>query len=235
MKATIKPFLLSVFFSMVVTLDAWAGALQSLDSIEHVAYEYVMEKVQADYDMPQIVMGNLDTRLRLQACDEPLMAFTHQDRVGLGNQTIGVKCQSAMRWTVYVPVSVKLFRPVVVAAKPLPAKHVLEAKDLIVKSVDVGTLRLGYLSETDSVLGQQLKYHVAMGTVISQQTVKPKKIVRRGEMITLIAVAGSMQVKMNGTALSDASLGQKIRVKNSSPKRVVEGVVDGPGLVRVSL
>ena len=54
-------------------------------------------------------------------------------------------------------------------------------------------------------------------------------------MITLIAVAGSMQVKMNGTALSDASLGQKIRVKNSSPKRVVEGVVDGPGLVRVSL
>jgi flagella basal body P-ring formation protein FlgA len=74
-----------------------------------------------------------------------------------------------------------------------------------------------------------------MGTVISQQTVKPKKIVRRGEMITLIAVAGSMQVKMNGTALSDASLGQKIRVKNSSPKRVVEGVVDGPGLVRVSL
>ena len=85
------------------------------------------------------------------------------------------------------------------------------------------------------MLGQQLKYPVAMGTVISQQTVKPKKIVRRGEMITLIAVAGSMQVKMNGTALSDASLGQKIRVKNSSSKRVVEGVVDGPGLVRVSL
>ena len=85
------------------------------------------------------------------------------------------------------------------------------------------------------MLGQQLKYPVAMGTVISKQTVKPKKIVRRGEMITLIAVAGSMQVKMNGTALSDASLGQKISVKNSSPKRVVEGVVDGPGLVCVSL
>jgi flagellar basal body P-ring formation protein FlgA len=235
MRISIMPFLLSVFFSMVITLDAWAGPLQSLNSIEHAAYEYAMEKTQSAYDLPQIVMGNLDSRLRLQACEEPLVAFTHKQRVGLGNQTIGVKCPSAKPWTVYVPVKVKLLKPVVVAAKAMSAKHILKATDVVVKQVDVGELRQGYLSDTALVVGQQLKYAIAMGTVIGQNAVKPEKIVRRGEMITLIAIAGGMQVKMNGTALSDASLGQRIRVKNSSSKRVIVGVVDAPGIVRVSL
>jgi hypothetical protein len=54
-----------------------------------------MEKAQVNYDLPQIIMGNLDSRLRLQVCDDELIAFTHQQRISLGNQTIGVKCQSA--------------------------------------------------------------------------------------------------------------------------------------------
>jgi flagella basal body P-ring formation protein FlgA len=194
-----------------------------------------MEKTQADYDLPQIAVGNLDARLRLQACDAALIAFTHKQRVGLGNQTIGVKCPTDQPWTIYVPVTVKLFKPVVVATKALSARHILTKSDVTVKQVDVGALRQGYLSDIALVVGQQLKRPLAVGMVINQNTVKPEKIVRRGEMITLIAVAGSMQVKMNGTALSDASLGQRVRVKNSSSKRVVIGVVDAPGVVRVKL
>ena len=40
---------------------------------------------------------------------------------------------------------------------------------------------------------------------------------------------------MSGMALSDGSLGQKVRVKNLSSKRIVEGVVDGPGVVKVTM
>lgn len=235
MMININWFLKSGFLCMAVVLNAWAGSIQSLDSIEHVAYEYAMEKAQANYDLPQIVMGNLDSRLRLQVCDDELIAFTHQQRISLGNQTIGVKCQSTSPWTVYVPVTVKLFQPVVVTTKAMSAKHILTADDLIVKRVDVSTLRRGYLKDKALVIGQELKYAVAIGTVISQSYVKPEKIVKRGELITLIATAGSMQVKMNGTAMSDASLGQRIKVKNNSSNRVVEGVVGAPGVVRVKL
>ena len=44
-----------------------------------------------------------------------------------------------------------------------------------------------------------------------------------------------MQVKMSGTALEDASLGQRVKVKNSSSKRIVEGVVNAAGIVYVSM
>jgi flagella basal body P-ring formation protein FlgA len=36
-------------------------------------------------------------------------------------------------------------------------------------------------------------------------------------------------------ALSDAVLGERIRVENSSSKRIVEGVVDAPGQVKISM
>lgn len=86
-----------------------------------------------------------------------------------------------------------------------------------------------------SLLGQQLKYPLAMGMVLPPRSLKNEKIVRRGEQIILVASAGSMEVRMNGTAMEDASMGEKVKVKNSSSQRVVEGIVHAPGIVRVTM
>lgn len=223
-----------VVIAMTVPFS-WAKPLQSIDSVEQAAYIHTMELAHAKYDMPQIVVGELDSRLRLQACNTEVEAFLPRGQVSLGHQTVGVKCSGDTPWTVYVPVNVKLMQAVVVASRPLPAKHILTEQDLAVRMVDVSRLRQTYVSDKVLLTGQQLKHSMSVGAVIGQNNVKPEKIIRRGEMITLVAEAGSMQVKMNGTALSDAILGQKIRVKNSSSKRVVEGIVQAPGLVKVSL
>jgi len=235
MRINIKSILLSLVLSLTLVVNGWAQSLQSLDSIEQTAYVYAMEQAQADYDLPQIVVGGLDSRLRLQQCDSTLEAFTQRDRIGLGNQTVGVKCSGSVPWSVYVPVTVKLFKPVVVTTKALAARHIITTADVSLKRVDVGAFKRGYLSDMSLVIGQQLKYPLSTGALLNRNNVKPEKIVRRGDLITLIAEAGSMSVRMNGTALSDASLGQRIKVKNSSSKRVVEGIVDAPGVVRVSL
>jgi flagella basal body P-ring formation protein FlgA len=235
MRVSIKPLLLNLLLSLMLVVEAWATPLQSLDSIEQAAYVYAMEHVQTHYDMPRIVVGSLDSRLRLQQCEHELEAFTAQNKVGLGNQTIGVKCDSSIPWSVYVPVIVKLFKPVVVTTKAMAAKHIITSTDVMLKRIDVASLRQGYLTDTKLLIGQQLKYAVSMGSALSQNKVKPEKIVRRGDLITLLAEVGEMEVRMNGTALSDASMGQRIQVKNSSSKRVVEGIVDAPGIVRVSM
>ena len=235
MSINIKSLLLGLALSLTLNTNGWAEALQSLDSIEQTAYVYAMEQAQADYDMPQIMVGSLDSRLRLQQCERTLEAFSQHDRVGLGNQTVGVKCNGSTPWSVYVPVTVKLFKPVVVTTKALAARHIIKASDVAVKRVDVGAFKQGYLSDATVIIGQQLKYPLPNGALLNHNNIKPEKIVRRGDLITLVAEAGAMKVRMNGTALSDASLGQRIKVKNSSSKRVVVGVVDGPGLVRVSL
>jgi len=226
---------LSLVCGIFVSFNLSADTLQALDRIEQVAYEYAMKQAQASYDNPQIAMDSLDNRLRLQACDSVLDVFSTKGVVGLGNQTIGVKCNSPVAWTVYVPVKVKVLKLVVVANRPLSSNKLITQGDIKLQQLDIGGLQHGYLNSTQLVIGQTLKYPVSMGSVIKPNSLEAQKIVHRGQQIMLVAMAGQMEVRMSGTALDDATLGQRVKVKNSTSKRIVEGIVDAPGIVKVSL
>jgi flagellar basal body P-ring formation protein FlgA len=221
---------------LLTSVTGYADDLQSRESIEHTAYMYAFEQVQTSYDNAQIEMAPLDNRLRLHACNTPLEAFTTNNRkVGLGKQTIGVKCSSPVTWSLYVPVKVKVFRPVVIASQPLAANQIITKSDIRVVSLDIGSFNQGYIKNPEHIIGQQLKYRLSMGTVINPNSLKQQKIIKRGELISLVAIAGKMEVRMSGKALSDGTLGQRVRVKNLSSKRVVEGVVDGPGVIKITM
>lgn len=216
-------------------INVQAAGLHALDTIEQAAYEYALERAQLHHDNPQVIMESLDSRLRLKSCESALEVFTKNDRTTIGNQTIGVKCKLPSTWTVYVPVKVKVFKTIVVASRSLSANHIITAGDLKRQTRDMGVLRQGYLIDTKPLIGQQLKYAMSTGSVIHANSIKPQKIVHRGEQILLVASVGNMEVRMNGTALADAQLGQRVKVKNSSSKRVVEGIVEGPGIVKVTM
>ncbi len=226
---------LNLLCGMLISFNVSADALHALDSVEQVAYEFALKQAQANFDHPQITMDSLDQRLRLQACDVALDVFSTKSIVGLGNQTIGVKCNSPVAWTVYVPVKVKVIKSVVVAARPLSANQLIKQGDVKLQQLDIGTLQHGYLNNPKLVIGQQLKYPISMGSVIKPNSVQAQNIVHRGQQIMLVAMAGQMEVRMSGTAMADAALGQRVKVKNSTSNRVVEGVANAPGIVNVSL
>lgn len=219
---------------MILTVPANATTLESLDSIEQAAYIFALQKAQASYDNPQVVVDSLDSRLRLQQCAVGLDTFISNNNNG-ANQTVGVQCDRPVKWTVYVPVRVKVMEPVVVAARPLGANHILTAGDLKIAQMDINSLHQSYHKRISKVVGMQLKYPLSVGMVIRPSSIKRQKIVKRGDQITLVAKAGAMEVRMSGVAMADASIGQKVRVKNSSSSRIVEGVVNGPGVVMVNM
>lgn len=228
----------SILFSVsVVFLTPWAYAenLHSLPMIEQAAYVHALNDAQTSYSNPQVVVDALDKRLRLQQCDKPLHTFSNSSSNSVGSRTIGVRCQAPSEWTVYVPVKVKVMKQVVVSARPLAANQTLTQHDIRLEMMDIAELRQGYLASTKAVVGQQLKYPLAVGMVVPSRGLKLEKVVRRGEQIILVAATGSMEVRMNGTALEDAGVGEKVKVKNSSSQRVVEGIVHSPGIVKVTM
>ncbi|MBL1320005.1 MAG: flagellar basal body P-ring formation protein FlgA [Methylophaga sp.] len=227
-------YTISLILGLLV-MNVQAADLHALADIEQAAYEYALKQAQTHHDNPQVVMESLDRRLRLKACGSELEVFTKNARAEIGHQTIGVKCSLPSTWTVYVPVKVKVFKTVMVVNSSLPANHIITAGDIKSQTRDIGTLRQGYLVDENQLIGQQLKYSMSMGTVINPNSIRPQKIVRRGELILLVVSVGKMEVRMNGTALADAQLGQRVKVKNSSSKRVVEGIVQAPGIVKVAM
>lgn len=231
----IRRFFLCCLSVVFLTPSVNAESLQALAGIEQTAYVFAMNDAQAYYDNPQVIVDAMDKRLRLQACSGDLEAFSTSNANTVGKRTIGIRCLAPIEWTVYVAVKVTVMRPVVVAAKALAANQTLKASDVKIVMQDISDLRQGFLLSTNKVLGQQLKHPVALGTALTPRSLKQQKVVQRGEQVILVAQAGSMEVRMNGMAMEDAVLGDKIKVKNNSSNRVVEGVVQAPGIVQVTM
>ena len=70
------------------------------------------------------------------------------------------------------------------------------------------------------------------GAVLLAAALEQPPGVDRGGLVTLIATNATVQVKAEGVALEPGRLKERVRVRSASG-RVVEGVVEAPGQVRV--
>ncbi|MCX4190589.1 flagellar basal body P-ring formation chaperone FlgA [Methylophaga sp. OBS3] len=232
MSRQILTFILS-FSAIFLTLPAQATSLHALHEVEHAAYMYALSEAQARFINPQVSINSLDNRLRLQSCQVPLETFSNTEQIRAGQLTIGVKCHAPVSWTVYVSAQVQVMQDILVTKRALSADHILSAADVELAPRDIIGLRKGYLTDSGAVIGQQLKSPMPMGGILQANQFKEQTLVHRGELITLVAAVGNMEVRVRGEALSNASLGQRVKVKNSNSERIVEGVVDAAGIVRI--
>jgi flagellar basal body P-ring formation protein FlgA len=71
--------------------------------------------------------------------------------------------------------------------------------------------------------------------VLTPNDAQPQRLVRRGETVTVVSRSGGIEVRAGGTALTDGARGERIRVRNDSSRRIVEGVVTAAGRIEVTL
>jgi len=181
-----------------------------------------------------VYVGLIDPRLRLSPCGDVLDLFLPAGSAAVGNTTVGVRCHTPAPWLIYVPARVRLYRPVVVTTRALPRKSVLAKTDIKVERRDVGGLTAGYLDDAAQAAGRVLSRPMAIGAIVDPRALENQRLVRRGDRITIIAKAGSLTVQVAGKSLMDGASGERIRVKNLSSGRVVEGSVTGSGMVSVA-
>ncbi|MEZ5444570.1 MAG: flagellar basal body P-ring formation chaperone FlgA [Gammaproteobacteria bacterium] len=230
--------LLAVAVFLPMPALAQQQAVQPLESVRAAAQQAAEQSMLAGIDAEagaSIVVGQLDPRLRLPACDTPLEGFLPGSMQGRSNVTVGVRCPGATPWTVYVPVRVSAPRPVVVLTRPVPRGAALTAQDIDVELREVGGLGSGYFEDPAAVLGKMLTRPGSPGQVVVPTLVTGAVAVKRGQQVTLTANSGGILVRMEGTALADGSIGDRLKVKNNSSARVVEGTVLSDGSVEIGL
>ena len=217
--------------------SSWAGAIQDQphDTIRQAAASFVQRQHAATPGRIQVEVGKIDPRLKLPMCDRPLTAFVPAGGTLTGNTSVGVQCEGAQSWKIYVQTTVRLFRPVLVAKRYLPRGTRLTASDVEPSERDVSGLALGYLTDPASLRDKILKYPVQAGMALSPRSLRAPTLVRRGEEVTILARAGGLEVRMRGVAMMDGARGERIKVKAKQSQRVIEGDISDRGIVQVTL
>ena len=179
----------------------------------------------------EISVGNLDSRIKLAQCQQPL-AFTAKDTSGNGgNISVQVQCQSQPSWSVHIPAQVSIFREIPVAQRDLARGERINAGDITWESLNISQIRQSYYTLSEQIIGQEVKRNIGRGSAFINSALDAPTLIKRGESVELQSALGGIQVIANGTALGDGRLGQKIRIKNNQSDRIVTGTVIASGKV----
>lgn len=216
-------------------LHAGSGAWQSHDGIREAAAEAVRSAVADTAEGIEVVADSPDPRLQLPRCEQPLKAVLPAASRLSGRLTVEVSCAGNRPWRLYLPVRIESSRPVVVAARSLTRDTILAPGDIRVAKLGPGVSAAGTLTDPAQVIGQRLRRSLESGAPVSAGLLDAPLIVRRGQQVTLEALAGNFAVRVAGVARSDGALGQLIEVENGSSGKTVQAVVRSERTVEVLL
>lgn len=149
--------------------------------------------------------------------------------------TIGVRCPTGNPWTLYVPVTVEVEVSVLVLRRPLARRARVELADVEPQVRKLPGSAVAFVNDVASLQGHRLKRALPVGTALTVEMLVPDLLVRRGQQVTLIAASGPVQIRAQGQALTEGGAADRVRVQNVTSLRIVEGVVESAGVVRVGL
>ncbi len=216
------------------TLQVAVGAAwQDVRQIEAAARQEA-ESVTAPAHHTAPPAAAVDPHLRLADCDAPLQASAGNYRAGTRRLTVQVECAGQVRWRVWVPVTLKLRMPVVVASRPVPRGTLLAPGDLVlVERESDGSSQTS--ADLASLVGRRARSDIQAGQPIGAANTTQDQLVRRGQLVTLLTSGSGISVSGRGIAQSDGGLGSRIKVRSVSSDRVVEGVVRSSEVVEILL
>jgi flagellar basal body P-ring formation protein FlgA len=231
----IFPSAFIILLGALLSSSLLAADYQSHKSIMDAAVQHILDQ-SGDYpSTPEVIAGRLDSRLRLKKCGLPLESYTTQEQKRMGRITVGVRCTGATPWSLFVPVTVKVMAKIVVAKRGMTRGSIIGADDITTEQRDISKLHRGFIEEAKAVVGKKLRQRIRQNQVLTPYQLDDPVAIKRNTRVIIQASEESVRVRMAGKALQNGSLGQTIRVKNTSSDREIDAKVIAPGIVEVPM
>lgn len=222
-------FLLGCALGLFCLAPALA-AQQDLSLIRQTAAAYAKQQTANLPGQVTITLGAIEP-VQFAPCAK-LQAFLPLGAKLWGNSTIGVRCAAGADWSLYVPVTVRVQGPVVVAARSLASGKLLAVEDLALQSVELTQLPGGVVSDANEAVGKTLSVGLSAGHALRQDMLRAPMVIRQGQVVKLIAQGQGFKVSSEGKALANATAGQVVQVKAQNGQ-TVSGVARADGSVEV--
>lgn len=209
-------------------------AVQDIAGIADAASRFVRQHHGAGEGTLHVTVAQLDPRLRLAGCQQPLQGFAPPGLAAGARMTVGVRCPQP-QWSVFVPVNVETEMTVLALDRAMARLATPGPGDITLKQLRVPGFPADYLTDPAQLVGRHLKAAAAPGTPLTTALLAQDILVRRGQRVTLIAMAGTLEVRAQGEAVADATPAGRVRVLNLGSRKIVEGRVESADRVRVDL
>lgn len=182
----------------------------------------------------EVVVGRLDRRLHLAPCDK-VEPYVPKGMRLWGRSRIGLRCAvGTTHWNVYLPITVKVFGPGLVATSGLTAGSTVTPADVTIGEVDLALDTSGAVLRPALAVGRTLTRALGAGQSVRESDLKARQWFAAGETITLVADGDGFTVSGDAQALNAGIEGQPVRVRTPGG-RVLTGQPVGERRVELTL
>lgn len=183
---------------------------------------------------PEVVMGSLDSRLRLAHCTRVEPYLPTGTRLW-GRTRVGLRCiEGPVAWNVFVPVTIRAWGPAWSVTQPVMAGTRLSEGDLERIEIDWAEGVTPILSNPADWLGLEASRNLVPGQVLRQGMVRPPQMFTAGTQVKVLIRGQGFQLAASGSALSHGHLGQPARVRMPN-RKVLTGTVLDAETVEITL
>ncbi len=154
--------------------------------------------------------------------------------LGLVSLDVDVTQNGKTLQTLPLVVQVALLRNLVVARRPINQGATIRPADVEIETLTFNRLDSRGFGDPAEVIGQRAKRFIAVDSVLQADMLESVPLVLRGQMVTLIACVGDVNVVTSGKALQNGQRGAIVKVRAAEPgDEEFEAVVTGPGRLEV--
>jgi flagellar basal body P-ring formation protein FlgA len=208
-------------------------AVQPLASIRTGAESAVRRSLDRNVAGVELEAVALDPRLALPACGAALRSYVPELRANQARLLVRIGCASPA-WSINVPVEIRRTHEVLVMKRAVSRSQSIDVSDVEVQKRVLPGLASPFVASPAELKGRVTRRPVPAGTALPADALTAALLIHRGQSVTLAAISNGIEVRAPGLALADAPAQGRVRVQNLNSLKVIEGVADTEGVVRVT-
>lgn len=225
---------LAVTISALAPIATVAGTAHPHDDIVALVEGAALRAAgEEGFDNVDVRVRPLDRRLQPARCDRELEIVRPHSGHVLGPVSYGVRCSGSIPWTLYLRAEVSATLELPVLSRALPRGALVSEADLTMTTRRITRRGNALITDPARAVGMELRRPLAAGAELRQGHLVMPELVERGQMVTLVAGGGGIEVRMLGKAMGSAAEGERLIVTNMTSGRRVEGLVLSDGSVRI--
>lgn len=221
-----------LLFLLAACLASGAQARQEPAEVKRVVEDFLRVQSRGLPGEASFTVGSIDPNNNLAPCPA-LEAFLPAGGRPWGRINVGVRCQLAGGWSIYVPAQVRVMGEYFVTARPLARGQAIAVADLARRRGDLAELPAGIVTEEAQAVGKTLNVSVQSGQILRSEILRAPPAVQQGQSVRVVSRGKGFQVATEGKALSNAADGQVVQVRTASGQ-TLSGIARTGGTVEVS-
>ena len=208
---------------------------QQHDEITNAVKIFIGDSINASDDSVSVSTKPLDKRLQLHRCEIPLQAFWPPGANQSGQTSVGIRCNDGKPWKIYISAQIKQFQQVWITKTSLSRGTILDRSHVALERKEISSNHQEYFSIDQSPIGLITKRPLRRGDIVPTLALERPMSVKRGDRVVVIARINGLEIRTSATALNSAAEGDRIRVKNLSSKKELEGTLQKNSVVHVNI